>query len=139
MLLAMTVLFDTNVLLDILLDRTHAEEGLFLLDRARDGSVDGAVTPTVLTNTFYVGRSTAGADVARDFVESALSFLDVASVSHAGAMRAVRRYGDFEDGVIGEAAAEHGADVICTRNVGDFGPARPEVLTPMELAGLLRT
>ena len=135
----MTILFDTNVLLDILLDRTHAEEGLFLLDRARDGSVDGAVTPTVLTNTFYVGRSTAGADVARDFVESALSFLDVASVSHAGAMRAVRRYEDFEDGVIGEAAAEHGADVICTRNVGDFGPARPEVLTPMELAGLLRT
>jgi predicted nucleic acid-binding protein len=135
----MTVLFDTNVLLDVLLERTHAEEGLFLLDRARDGSFDGAVTPTVLTNTFYVGRRTAGADVARDFVESALSFLDVASVSHAGAMRAVRRYEDFEDGVIGEAAAEHGADVICTRNVEDFGAARPEVLTPMELAGLLRT
>jgi predicted nucleic acid-binding protein len=135
----MTVLFDTNVLLDVLLGRTRAEEGLFLLDRAREGSVDGTVTPTVLTNTFYVGRRTGDADVARGFVESALSFLDVASVSHAGAMRAVRRYEDFEDGVIGEAAAEHGADVICTRNVGDFGPARPEVLTPMELAGLLRT
>jgi predicted nucleic acid-binding protein len=134
----MTILFDTNVLLDVLLGRTHAEEGLFLLDRARDGSVDGAVAPTVLTNTFYVGRRTAGADVARSFIESALSFLDVASVSHAGAMRAARRYEDFEDGVIGEAAAEHGANVICTRNVEDFGPARPEVLTPRELVGLLQ-
>ena len=135
----MTVLFDTNVLLDVLLDRTHAEEGLFLLDRSREGEIAGAVTPTVLTNTFYVGRSTAGGEVARDFIESALSFLDVASVSHAGALRAVRRYDDFEDGIIGEAAAESGTDVICTRNADDFGPARPEVLTPSELASLLRT
>ncbi|MEF8795726.1 MAG: PIN domain-containing protein [Salinivenus sp.] len=133
----MTVLFDTNVLLDVLLDRTQAEPGLALLDRARSGKLGGAVTPTVLTNTFYVGRSTAGSGPARDFIESALSFLDVASVSHAGAVRAVRRYEDFEDGVIGEAAAEHGSDVICTRNVEDFGPARPQVLTPRELLRLL--
>lgn len=135
----MTVLFDTNVLLDVLLDRSHAEDGLFLLDRARQEATQGTVTPTVLTNTFYVGRSTAGKDVARDFIESALSFLDVASVSHAGSVRAVRRYGDFEDGVIGEAAAEYGTDVICTRNVDDFGPARPQVLTPKELRSLLKT
>jgi predicted nucleic acid-binding protein len=135
----MTVLFDTNVLLDVLLDRTHAEEGLFLLDRSREGAIAGTVTPTVLTNTFYVGRSTAGSEVARDFIESALSFLDVASVSHAGAVRAVKRYDDFEDGIIGEAAAEYGTDVICTRNAEDFGPARPQVLTPRELAGLLKT
>lgn len=134
----MTALFDTNVLLDVLLNRTHAGDGLFLLDRARAGALDGAVTPTVLTNTFYVGRSTAGADVARDFVESALSFLDLASVSHAGALRAVRRYDDFEDGVIGEAAAETGTDVICTRNTDDFGPARSEALTPSELVRLIR-
>lgn len=119
-------------------DRTYVEEGLFLLDQSREGMIAGTVTPTVLTNTFYVGRSTVGAEVARDFTESALSFLDVASVSHARAVRAVKRYDDFEDGVIGEAAADHGTDVICSRNAEDFGPARPEVLTPMELVGLLR-
>jgi hypothetical protein len=93
----------------------------------------------VLTNAFYVGRRTADTELARDFIESALSFLDVVSVSHAGAVRAVRQYDDFEDGMIGEAAAESGTDVICTRNADDFGPARPEVLTPSELASLLRT
>ena len=135
----MTALFGTNVLLDVLPDRTHAENSLFLLDRSRQGAIAGMVTPTVLTNTFYVGRSTAGKKAARDFVESALSFLDVASVSHAGATRAVRRYDDFEDGIIGEAAAEHGTGVICTRNADDFGPARTQVLTPGELARLLKT
>ncbi|MCS4177354.1 putative nucleic acid-binding protein [Salinibacter ruber] len=134
----MTAVFDTNVLLDVLLDRTHAEDGLFLLDQSRHGEVAGAVTPTVLTNTYYVGRRTAGSGVPGDFIESALSFLDVASVSHAGAVRAVKRYEDFEDGIIGEAAAEYGADVICTRNEEDFGPARPQVLTPSELAELLK-
>lgn len=123
----------------VLLDRTHAEDGLFLLDRARDGAIDGVVTPTVLTNTFYVGRRTAGGTVAQDFIGSALSFLDVASVSHAGAVRTVKRYDDFEDGIIGEAAAEHGTDMICTRNTEDFGPARPQALTPRELSALLRT
>ncbi|WP_146110168.1 hypothetical protein [Salinibacter sp. 10B] len=62
----------------------------------------------------------------------------MASVSHAGAVRAGRLYEDFEDGIIGEAASESGTDVICTRNADDFGPARPEVLTPSELAHLLR-
>lgn len=133
----MTALLDTNVLLDVLLDRTHARAASFLLDRARDGTIVAAVTPTVLTNTFYVGQRTASARVARDFIQSGLSFLDVASVSHAGAVRAVRRYDDFEDGIIGEAAAEYGADVICTRNTGDFGPARPQALTPMEVSSLL--
>jgi len=135
----MTVLFDTNVLLDVLLDRANAEAGLALLERARDGTLDGTVPPTVLTNTFYVGRTTAGGEVARAFIESALSFLDVASVSHAGAVRAAKRYEDFEDGIIGEAAAEYGTDVICTRNVEDFGPARPQVLTSGELLHLLKT
>jgi predicted nucleic acid-binding protein len=133
----MIVCFDTNVLLDALLDRSHAEEALFLLDRARGGDLDGAVTPTVLTNTFYVGRRTADATTAQAFIKSALTFLGMASVSHAGAVRAVKRYDDFEDGVLGEAAAEYGADVICTRNTQDFMPARPDVLTPAELARLL--
>ena len=133
----MTVLFDTNVLLDVLLDRSHAETGLFLLDQSRTGTLTGTVTPTVLTNTFYVGRRTAGREPAREFIESALTFLDVDAVSRAWAIRAVKRYEDFEDGIIGESAAEHGADIICTRNAEDFEPARPQVLTANELAGLL--
>lgn len=74
-------------------------------------------------------------EVARDFIESILSFLNVAAVSHAGTVtvQAVRRHEDFEDGAIGEAAAEHGADVICTRNAEDFGAARPQVLGPGSL------
>lgn len=133
----MTVCIDTNVLLDALLDRTHADDALYVLDRARDGDVEGIVAPTVLTNTFYVGRRTADASTARAFVRSALSFLDVMPVSHAAAVRAVKRYDDFEDGVLGEAAAEYGADVICTRNTQDFGPARPQVLTPAECCRLI--
>lgn len=37
----MTVCFDTNVLLDALLDRSHAEEALFLLNQAREGELAG--------------------------------------------------------------------------------------------------
>lgn len=134
----MTVLFDTNVLLDVLLDRTHAPVASYVLDQSRSGTCTGVVTPTVITNTYYVGKKTKNDSVARAFLQSALSFLDVASVSHAGALRSTRQYADVEDGIVGEAAAEYGTDVICTRNTDDFGPARPSVLTPAELARLLQ-
>lgn len=133
----MTVCFDTNVLLDALLDRSHAEEALVLLERAREGELAGVVAPMVLTNPFYVGRRTADADTARTFIRSVLSFLDVAPVSHAAAVRAVKRYPDFEDGLLGEAASEYGADILCTRNVQDFEAARADVLTPSELVRLI--
>ncbi|WP_022835269.1 PIN domain-containing protein [Salisaeta longa] len=68
----MTVPFDTNVLLDVLLDRAHAVEGMMLLDAARARQIHGLVIPTILTNAFYVGRRTANANVARSFIPTEL-------------------------------------------------------------------
>lgn len=78
----MNVLFDTNVLLDALLEREHVEEAYFLLDQTLEGPLEGAVTPTILINTFYVGRKEVGRDSTTRFIRELLE--DYAAPSCSG-------------------------------------------------------
>lgn len=132
----MHVLFDTNVLLDALLEREHVEEAYFLLDQALEGSLEGTVTPTVLVNTFYVGRSEVGRAPVTRFVRELLQDFEVLIVSRDMLRRALRSFDDFEDGTIGEAAD---VDVICTRNEADFQPSGVPALSPRALIQALQS
>lgn len=129
----MHVLFDTNVLLDALLERQHVEEAYFLLDQVFEESIEGSATPTVLTNTFYIGRSEVGRKSATRFVRELLKDLEVLIVSRDMLRRALRAFDAFEDGAIGEAAATADVDVICTRNQADFQPSAVPALSPKAL------
>lgn len=135
----MRILFDTNILLDALLERQHAEEAYFLLDQALEGPIEGAVTPTILINTFYVGRKEVGRDSATRFVRELLDDLTILPVSGTMLRRAIRRYEDFEDGAIGEAAEEAEVDTICTRNETDFQSSYVPVLSPQALIQSLQS
>lgn len=134
----MRVLFDTNILLDALLERQHADEAYFLLDQALEGSIEGAVTSTILINTFYVGRKEVGRDSATRFIREFLDDLTILPVSGNMLRRALRRYEDFEDGAIGEAAEASDIDVICTRNESDFHSSNVPALPPQALIRILR-
>lgn len=134
----MLIVFDANILLDAFLAREHGPEAMFLLDQAHDGLVQGAVTPTVLTTTFYVGGRYSGSETVLEFVQEMLAFLEVVPVTRSVLQRAADRYVDFEDGVIGEGAFDMEADVVCTRNTDDSAPCRVRVATPWELVRELR-
>ncbi len=137
----MRVLFDTNILLDALLERQHAEEAYFLLDQALEGPIDGTVTSTILINTFYVGRKEVGRDSATRFIRELLDDLSMSILPVSGNMlrRAIRRYEDFEDGAIGEAAEASDVDIICTRNEIDFQSSDVPVLSPQALIQALQS
>ena len=125
-------------MLNALLERKHADEAYFLLDQALEGSLEGAVTPTVLVNTFYVGRSEVGRTSPTRFVRELLP-LEVLNVSRDLARRALRSFDDVEDGAIGEAAEAADVDVICTRNEADFQPSDVPALSPRALIQALRS
>lgn len=136
----MRVLFDTNILLNALLERQHAEEAYFLLDQALEGPIDGTVTSTILINTFYVGRKEVGRDSATRFIRELLDDLSILPVSGNMLRRAIlRRYEDFEDGAIGEAAEASDVDIICTRNEIDFQSSDVPVLSPQALIQALQS
>ena len=131
----MKVVFDTNVILDVLLERPpFAEPVANLLARAERGEVQGFVCATTVTTIFYLSRKALGRESARRQIGDLLSILDVAPINRAVLERAAQsEIDDFEDAVIVESARQVQAQVILTRNERDFAKSPIAVHSPSSL------
>jgi len=133
------VLFDTNVVLDLLMDRApHSDAAAELFAKVEDGSVVGYLCGTTITTVYYLTAKVVGAKKAREEVHKILALFDVAPVNRAVLESALSAdFANFEDAVIHEAACHAGAEAIITRNQKDFKRARISVYIPTELARIL--
>ena len=131
----MKVVFDTNVILDVLLERPpFAEPAANLLARAERGEIQGFLCATTVTTIFYLSRKALGRESARRQIGDLLSILDVAPVNRAVLERAAQsEIDDFEDAVIVESARQVQAQVILTRNERDFAKSTIAVHSPSSL------
>jgi predicted nucleic acid-binding protein len=133
------VLFDTNVILDLLLDREpFVEAAADLLSRAERREVQGYLGATTVTTLFYLLRKALGPVAARDSVRSLLEILDVAPV-HRGTLEGAmdRDLGDFEDAVLLQAGVDAGMDLVVTRDPAGFQKSEILVHSPREAVALL--
>ena len=137
--MSLRVLFDTNVVLDVLLAREPFRADAEALFRAAErGQITGLLCATALTTVDYVVGRARGPAVVRDAVRALLSVFDVAAVGHSELSRAAASgFSDFEDGVVHEAAVGAGAGVIVTRNLRDFAGATVDVASPEAVLRLL--
>ncbi len=135
----MKVLFDTDVLLDVLLDREpFSESSARLLSLAELSEIQGCVAATSVTTLFYLVRKSHGAVKTKRAVDDLLAMLEVASVNRVVIHQAVSsRMRDFEDAVVAYAAHESQADVIATRNVKDFKHAPVVAQAPSDILAAL--
>ena len=128
----MRVLFDTNVVLDLLLDREP-----FSLDAARcfsrveAGEIEGWLCGTTVTTLHYLIRKSVGAARARECISLLLSLFEIAPVNKTALERALNPpFKDFEDAVLHESARLVNADAIVTRNMTDFKHSNIPVRLP---------
>ena len=131
----MRVLFDTNVVLDVLLDREpHAEVATRLLSLVDLGRIDGVVCATTVTTIHYLASRAIGHKAATRHVRELLELFDVAPVDgHVLRSALGAAFADHEAAVLHEAARASGASAIVTRNGKDFMGASLAVLDPAEL------
>ncbi len=131
----MRVLFDNDVILDVILDREpFAEVASALWERHNAGEIDGLVAAITLVNTFYVARKTIGAQAAREAVAKIVATFEVCAVDEATLRAAIASpIADYEDAVQHECALAAGADALITRNTADFQNATLPILSPLEL------
>ena len=136
----MRVVFDTNVVLDVLLARQpHAIAAAHLFDHVARRELDGLLCATTITTVFYLATKAVGAAKARRHLYTLLGMFDVAPVTRAVLTDALGAgFKDYEDGVLHEAARQAGATAIITRNVKDFGSARLTLYEPAELVSLFQ-
>jgi predicted nucleic acid-binding protein len=129
------VLFDTNVVLDQLLEREpHVDAAEQLLGLVDAGLLEGLICSTTVTTIHYLASKAVGAQAAMGSVRKLLSFLDVACVDREVLRSAIDLgFADFEDAVIHEAARLAGAAAIVTRNGRDFARSELPVFSPAEM------
>ncbi len=132
----MKVLFDTNVVLDLLLDREPwSKTAAELFSKVESGAVEGYLGATTVTTIYYLATKSVGAKQARREVRKLLSLCTVAPVNRPVLEAALELdFSDFEDAVLHEAARQANAEAIVTRDRGGFKKATLSILAPEECA-----
>ena len=104
----MKILFDTNVVLDLLMDREpFSEPAARLFSRVDEGDLSGFISATTVTTIHYLARRTVGDRQARSEIRNMLDLFDVAPVNLTvleGTLES--NFTDFEDAVLHQAALE---------------------------------
>jgi predicted nucleic acid-binding protein len=129
------VVFDTNVLLDVLADRRpHVRLSAAALDLARLGLVDGFVVAHAVATLAYLMTREVGGARARQVLSSLLVHLEVAPLTDSVIRRSITsNLDDLEDAIVVAAAQGVDADLIVTRNLRDFRGGAVRAISPDEL------
>ena len=128
------MLIDTDVLIDIALDRRpHSGPASELLDRIEGGLEVAYIAWHTVSNFYYLVAPSRGGANARDFIVELTRFVRVASTdTEALHYAASLPMADFEDAMQVAAARSCGARCIVTRNIKDFARSPIPAITPQE-------
>lgn len=116
------VLFDTNILLDVFLEREeHFEESATLLASVYQGQIIGYVTSQTYADMYYFLRKYLGASEARKGIQRVFTSFHTIAISEAIIKQSLdSEWKDFEDALQYYAALSSHVEYIITRNVKDF-------------------
>jgi predicted nucleic acid-binding protein len=126
------IFLDTNILLDVFLNRPGKPASLQVLNDCVAAGNEGWIAWHTLSNGFYiVRRETKLVTEAKRFAAELLIWCNVATVGSSDATAAEQmNLPDLEDAMQIAAAIACQANVIVTRNVGDFSTSPIPVMTP---------
>lgn len=117
----MNVFLDTNILLDLLLEREGYEDAAVLFQLQDEGRVTLHVSILTMVNLAFVYQKTVGQHMAVVNLKYLSSLVKVLPMDAAQMDQALMMDGpDFEDTLQAVCAASGNCDVIVTRNVKDF-------------------
>lgn len=133
------VAFDTNVLLDTILNRPGREDALRLMLAVSEGKIAGLVSANSITDLYYLARKGIGDQAAREAVFDVISIFDVAPIDGDACSMALNvPMSDYEDAVLAVCAAREEADYIATGDQGFLKAESPvQARTPAELLHMI--
>ena len=133
------VLFDTNVVLDVLLDREpHVEASAAAWAAVETGAAEGLLGAHAVMTVHYLAATELGAAKARRAVSAILTVFGIAAVDSAVLEEALQLpFADFEDAVTAAAARLAGCECIVTRDPKSFRASPVHAFTPEAVLPLL--
>ena len=135
----MKVLLDTNIVLDVLLDRNpFAEHAAYLMSKVENAEVQGYLCATTITTIHYLMTRALGAAKASESLHTLVTLFAIAPVNRIVIEEALdANFKDFEDAVLDQAALHAGVEFIITRNLKDFKNSKVSALTPIDFLAIL--
>jgi predicted nucleic acid-binding protein len=135
----MTVLIDTNVVLDALLNNTgFIANSKELFDLAEQKRFIGYISASAVTDIFYISQKKLGKKTVREAIRHTLSIYYAASVTDEDIYKALDlTWDDFEDSVqfvVGEGLS---VDYIVPRNTQDFSSGNIPAVTPEQFLQII--
>lgn len=135
----MKVLFDTNIILDVLLDRElFVELSASLVSLVETNLVEGYLCATTVTTIDYLVSKTYNRNKANLAIKKLLNMFQVAEVNKDVLLISTdSKFTDFEGAVLHYSGQLVSIDSIVTRNTSDFKRAEYPVYSPIELWGII--
>ena len=118
----MRILVDTNVFLDIILERhPFFEHAAKLLHAVPLKDIEIFLTATTVTDLYYIVRKAKDRTIALSFIKDLLKLVEVSAVDKDVILQALQLgMADFEDAIQVSSANGNGITIVETRNEADF-------------------
>ena len=133
-----TILIDTNVVLDILLHRQDYPNAKTIFTMAAHNRITGFISTSAITDFFFLSKNDLGKKPAKDALKDLLQIFKPATVTDDHIFQALDLdWNDFEDSVqytVGESLA---VDYIVTRNTQDYTLGTISAVTPQEFIEII--
>lgn len=137
----MNVLLDTDVVLDLLLEREGFVEAAAALFDAQDaGEIRVFVSAITPLNVFYIAAKVLGRQNTEEAIYELLGSVDVCTIDYQVLQQALSlSFKDYEDAVQVASALSAHLGAIVTRNLPDYRNSPLPVYSPSDFLTLLST
>ena len=137
----MHVLIDTNVVLDVLLDRPLFVDDAAAILSIPESIVYKYISSSAITDIYYVAyKELRNKQKVKDIIKRLLSLIHIADVSEENILFALESdWNDFEDSVQNAVAESHNFDAIITRNSTEFKNSNLNIFSPKDFLQFIRT
>ena len=135
----MNVVFDTNVVLDILQARKpHVAPAVALFTKIECGEIIGHLCATTITTIDYLTTKAVNKTYATQNIKKLLALFEIAPVNRIVLNSALAlKFTDYEDAVLHDSALHAGANAIITRDIKGFKNATLTIYSPNEFLAAL--
>lgn len=136
----MQILIDTNVILDVLLNRESFAQDAVKILKLPASDVQKYVSASAITDIYYIARQEIrDKQLVKELIKKVLKIVKVADVSENIILSALDSdWADFEDSVQNAVAEFHDFDAIITRNQSDYKKSNLKVFPPKEFLSELK-
>ncbi len=136
----MRILFDTNIILDVLLNRKEfVEISTNIVGMVENNNLDGYLCATTITTLDYLISKAINRKQAKIEIQKLLTLFNIADVNSIVLKRSINsEFDDFEDAVQYYSGEHCEVEGLVTRNTKDYKNTDLPIYTPDELWGIIK-